>query len=129
MSVFLLWIFLERNFVHNESVWHYFLVPIVVLPILLLVSYSFLNGKTSTVAPLSYLQLPVAAVYGLLIFNEAPETKTYYGAFLIILAGLILVLFSNKNKGHIKRHNQKSSVTFLGEKINFCEKILDELQA
>ena len=101
VSVFLLWIFMERNFVDNESAWLYFLVPIVVLPIVFLVSYSFLYGKASIVAPLSYLQLPVAAVYGWLVFNETPETKTYYGAFLIILAGLILLLFSKKNKGHM----------------------------
>ena len=96
VSAFLLWIFLERSFVDKESVWLYILVPTVILPILFLVSYSFLNGKASIVAPLSYLQLPVAAVYGWLVFNETPETKTYYGAFLIILAGLILLLFSEK---------------------------------
>ena len=95
---FLLWIFLERSFVDAESAWLYFLIPTVLLPAVFFVSYAFLNGKASVVAPLGYVQLPVAALYGWLVFNETPETKTYYGAFLIILAGLILFHFSGKTK-------------------------------
>ena len=98
VSSCLLWFSLERTFVDLESAWLYLLIPAFLLPAVYFVSYAFLNGRASVIAPLGYVQLPTAALYGWLVFEETPENKTYYGALLIILAGLILIRFAPKSK-------------------------------
>lgn len=98
VSSCLLWFSLERTFVDLESAWLYLLIPAFLLPAVYFVSYAFLNGRVSIIAPLGYVQLPTAALYGWLVFEETPENKTYYGALLIIFAGLILIRFSPKSK-------------------------------
>ena len=81
-----------------ESAWLYILIQAFLLPAVYFVSYAFLNGRASVIAPLGYVQLPTAALYGWLVFEETPENKTYYGALLIFLAGLILIRFTPKSK-------------------------------
>ena len=98
VSSCLLWFSLGRTFVDLESAWLYLLIPAFLLPAVYFVSYAFLNGRASVIAPLGYVQLPTAALYGWLVFEETPENKTYYGALLIILAGLILIRFAPKSK-------------------------------
>ena len=97
-SCCLLWFSLERTFVDLECAWLYLLIPAFLLPAVYFVGYAFLNGRASVIATFGYVQLPTAALYGWLVFEETPENKTYYGALLIILAGLILIRFSPKSK-------------------------------
>ncbi|MEC8223943.1 MAG: hypothetical protein VX020_08750, partial [SAR324 cluster bacterium] len=81
-----------------ESAWLYLLISALLPQAVYLVSYAFLNRRASVIAPLGYVQLPTAALYGCLVFEETPENKTYYGALLIIFAGLILIRFAPKSK-------------------------------
>ena len=85
-------------FLDLESAWLYLLIPAFLLPAVYFVSYAFLKGRASVIAPFGYVQLPTAALYGWLVFEETPENKTYYGALLIIFAGLILIRFTPKSK-------------------------------
>ena len=55
---------LERTFVDLESAWLYLLIPAFLLPAVYFVGYAFLNGRASVIAPLGYVQLPTAALYG-----------------------------------------------------------------
>ena len=41
-------------------------------------------------APLKYLSLIFAIIFGYLIWNEIPTLKTLIGAFLVVLASLII---------------------------------------
>jgi drug/metabolite transporter (DMT)-like permease len=48
----------------------------------------FRIGEASALAPLEYLKLPLAALYGYLLFTELPDLYTVLGALLIVLSTL-----------------------------------------
>ena len=50
----------------------------------------FRIGEASALAPLEYLKLPLAAVYGYLLFTEVPDLYTVLGALLIVLSTLYI---------------------------------------
>ena len=64
VSSCLLWFSLERTFVDLESAWLYLLIPAFLLPAVYFVSYAFLNGRASVIAPLvmSSFQLRLSSV-------------------------------------------------------------------
>jgi drug/metabolite transporter (DMT)-like permease len=56
----------------------------------LFLTQSYKLSEVSLVAPLKYMALIFAIVFGYLIWNEIPTVKTLVGAFLVILASLII---------------------------------------
>jgi drug/metabolite transporter (DMT)-like permease len=56
----------------------------------LFLTQSYKLSEVSLVAPLKYLALIFAIVFGYLIWNEIPTVKTLVGASLVILASLII---------------------------------------
>ena len=56
----------------------------------LFLTQSYKLSEVSLVAPLKYLSLIFAIIFGYLIWNEIPTLKTLIGAFLVIFASLII---------------------------------------
>jgi drug/metabolite transporter (DMT)-like permease len=56
----------------------------------LFLTQSYKLSEVSLVAPLKYLALIFAIIFGYLIWNEVPTVKTLIGSFLVILASLII---------------------------------------
>ena len=56
----------------------------------LFLTQSYKLSEVSLVAPLKYLSLIFAIIFGYLIWNEIPTLKTLIGAFLVVLASLII---------------------------------------
>lgn len=53
------------------------------------------HAPASALAPLTYTQLCWALVGGMLIFQEIPPLATAIGAFIIVVAGLLILFSSN----------------------------------
>jgi S-adenosylmethionine uptake transporter len=56
----------------------------------------FRSGETDLLAPLHYSQILWGALIGYFFFQEIPETRTYYGATVIVLSGLYLIYREHK---------------------------------
>jgi drug/metabolite transporter (DMT)-like permease len=56
----------------------------------LFLTQSYKLSEVSLVAPLKYLSLIFAIIFGYLIWNEIPTTKTLIGASLVVFASLII---------------------------------------
>jgi drug/metabolite transporter (DMT)-like permease len=56
-----------------------------------LVSQAYRVAEASFVAPFEYLALPMAVVWGMLVFDEFPGLWDYLGMALILAAGLFMV--------------------------------------
>ena len=56
----------------------------------LLIYLAVVRASAALVAPMTYVQLLVAAALGWLFFGNAPDLSTFAGAALIILGGLFL---------------------------------------
>ena len=56
----------------------------------LFLTQSYKLSEVSLVAPLKYLALVFAIIFGYLIWNEIPTVKTLIGASLVVLASLII---------------------------------------
>jgi len=56
----------------------------------LFLTQSYKLSEVSLVAPLKYLALVFAIIFGYLIWNEIPTVKTLIGALLVVLASLII---------------------------------------
>ena len=54
--------------------------------------------NASFAAPFVYLTVLLAAFWGYIIYNEVPNQNTIIGAFLIIIAGLIITQLKKKNQ-------------------------------
>jgi drug/metabolite transporter (DMT)-like permease len=57
----------------------------------LLMTYSYRFAEASTIAPLDYVNLLLAIVYGWFFFGEIPDRSTWIGAPLVIAAGGIIL--------------------------------------
>jgi len=53
-------------------------------------SQSYKFSEVSLVTPLKYLALVFAIIFGYIIWNEVPSTKTLIGAFLVITSSIII---------------------------------------
>ena len=54
--------------------------------------------SASFAAPFVYLTVLLAAFWGYLIYNEVPNHNTIIGAFLIVIAGLIITQLKKRIK-------------------------------
>jgi drug/metabolite transporter (DMT)-like permease len=57
----------------------------------MMMTYALSLAPSSTLAPLQYLELPVATVLGYLVFSDFPNTLTQIGIAIIIGAGLYMI--------------------------------------
>ncbi|MCA8926884.1 MAG: DMT family transporter [Alphaproteobacteria bacterium] len=55
-----------------------------------LLIYAFMHGETVVIAPFRYVMLVWASLYGYLIFGTIPRTETFFGAAIVIAAGLYI---------------------------------------
>jgi drug/metabolite transporter (DMT)-like permease len=58
----------------------------------LLMTWSLRFAPSATLAPMQYLEIPVATVIGLMIFGDLPNTLAAIGICITIAAGLYIVL-------------------------------------
>ena len=49
------------------------------------------HAPTTTLAPMQYLEIPVATLYGYLMFNELPNGLAAAGIVVTIAAGLYII--------------------------------------
>jgi drug/metabolite transporter (DMT)-like permease len=57
----------------------------------LFMTYSYRFAEASTIAPIDYVNLLIAIVYGWFFFDELPDHATWIGAPLVIAAGAIIL--------------------------------------
>ncbi len=57
----------------------------------IMMTYALSLAPSSTLAPLQYLELPVATLLGYLVFRDFPNNLTLTGIAIIIGAGLYMV--------------------------------------
>jgi len=65
--------------------------------------YAYKHGEASLLASLDYIRLLFATILGFLIFQQLPNTSTWIGATIIILAALFTVYREAKRKQKITR--------------------------
>lgn len=56
-----------------------------------LLTASYRHAETSAIAPFDYVSMVLALIIGYFVFSEIPTLTMLYGAFLIILAGLLII--------------------------------------
>lgn len=57
----------------------------------MMMTYALSMAPSSTLAPLQYFELPVATLFGYLVFNDFPNALSLIGIAIIILAGLYMI--------------------------------------
>ncbi|WP_132860672.1 DMT family transporter [Shimia isoporae] len=57
----------------------------------LMLVYSYTNAEAALVAPMQYSQIIWAAIFGILIFSEVPDSMTLIGAGIIVASGLFII--------------------------------------
>lgn len=57
----------------------------------MMMTYALSLAPSATLAPLQYLELPVAALLGYLVFQDFPNPLTLTGIAIIICAGLYMI--------------------------------------
>lgn len=57
----------------------------------MMMTYALSLAPSATLAPLQYLELPVAALLGYIVFQDFPNALTLTGITIIIGAGLYMV--------------------------------------
>jgi drug/metabolite transporter (DMT)-like permease len=57
----------------------------------MMMTYALSMAPSATLAPLQYLELPVATLLGYLVFSDFPNTLTLTGIAIIISAGLYMI--------------------------------------
>ncbi|WP_375687227.1 DMT family transporter [Pseudooceanicola sp. LIPI14-2-Ac024] len=58
----------------------------------LLMTWSLRYAPSATLAPIQYLEIPVAAIIGLLVFGDWPDGLALVGILITVAAGLFIVL-------------------------------------
>jgi drug/metabolite transporter (DMT)-like permease len=62
----------------------------------LLISFAMAQAPASTLAPLQYLEIVTATIFGFLIFNDVPTPSTLLGVSIIISSGLYVLARERK---------------------------------
>ena len=62
----------------------------------LLMTWSLRFAPAATLAPMQYLEIPVATLFGFLIFKDLPNGLAAVGIFITVLAGLYVVYREHK---------------------------------
>ena len=69
----------------------------------MMMTYALSLAPSSTLAPLQYFELPVATLFGYLVFNDFPNALSLLGIAIIIAAGLYMI--------HRERIGAKQSIS------------------
>ncbi len=56
-----------------------------------MMTYALSFAPSVTLAPLQYFELPVATLFGYLVFSDFPNTLSLLGIAIIISAGLYMI--------------------------------------
>ena len=59
-------------------------------------SYAVRYAPSATLAPMQYVELPVATVIGWAMFGELPNGLAAVGIMITIIAGLAVILFEHR---------------------------------
>jgi len=70
----------------------------------LLMTWSLRFAPSATLAPMQYLEIPVAAAVGFWIFNEWPDTLAGFGIMLTVAAGVYVVLREQASARRLARN-------------------------
>lgn len=62
-----------------------------------LISHAYKTAEAGLIAPFEYIALPLAILWGVLLFQDWPEPQVWIGALLIIGAGLVSVWRESKH--------------------------------
>jgi len=57
----------------------------------IMMTYALSHAPSATLAPLQYFEMPVATLFGFLVFNDFPNTLALIGIAIIIGAGLYMI--------------------------------------
>nr|WP_321457516.1 DMT family transporter [uncultured Cohaesibacter sp.] len=60
------------------------------------VSIAMQNGEVSVVSSFRYVSMPIALIYGYLIWHEVPDMLTWFGIFLILVSGIYTIYRERK---------------------------------
>ena len=55
------------------------------------ISAAYRRSEPAFIAPFEYIAMPVAVLWGIVIFAEYPDHYAYFGITLIIVSGLVLI--------------------------------------
>lgn len=94
----------SSQFVYPDATETYLLLSIGVLGTgaHLLMTWSLKFAPSATLAPMQYLEIPVATFFGFLIFHDLPNGLAAVGIMITILAGLYVVYREHK-ESHLAR--------------------------
>lgn len=70
----------------------------------LLMTWSLRFAPSATVAPMQYLEIPIATAVGFWLFNELPDNMAAVGITLTILAGLYVIVREQATARHLARN-------------------------
>ncbi|WP_119308624.1 DMT family transporter [Cohaesibacter haloalkalitolerans] len=71
------------------------------------VSIAMQNGEVSVVSSFRYVSMPIALVYGYLIWGEVPDSLTWFGIVLILASG-IYTIFRERKVARLQRQGKRS---------------------
>lgn len=99
---------LSSQFVHPNATEIYLLLSIGVLGTgaHLLMTWSLKFAPSATLAPMQYLEIPVATFFGFLIFHDLPNGLAAVGIMITILAGLYVVYREHKESRLVQKPAQ-----------------------
>ncbi len=67
----------------------------------MMMTYALSLAPSATLAPLQYFELPVATLFGYLVFNDFPNALSLMGIVIIIGAGLYMIHRERVTAGHV----------------------------
>lgn len=76
----------------------------------LLMTWSLRYAPAATLAPMQYLEIPVATAIGWMIFNDLPNTLAGIGICITVAAGLYIVMRERSVARSLARANQAKSL-------------------
>lgn len=99
---------ISSQFVYPDATETYLLLSIGVLGTgaHLLMTWSLKFAPSATLAPMQYLEIPVATFFGFLIFHDLPNGLAAIGIVITILAGLYVVYREHKESRIVKKPAQ-----------------------
>jgi drug/metabolite transporter (DMT)-like permease len=81
----------------------------------LLMTWSLRFAPSATVAPMQYLEIPVATFFGWLIFGDLPNTMAACGIVITIAAGLYIIWREQANAAHARLQGSQTQPSHAAE--------------
>jgi drug/metabolite transporter (DMT)-like permease len=74
----------------------------------LLMTWSLRFAPATTLAPMQYLEIPVAAAFGWLLFQDFPNGLAFWGMAVVLCAGLYIVIIEQRTARGLARQARKA---------------------